>query len=132
MTAEQLKNWIKTMDTDFEGRIQLGGVDGNAPKFLGVYPAAINGRQHIAIGGPVCTSYGTMDARLLLRWGKSQPAAEAKANELWQLFFGLSNVDMDGASVSCVDPGAGPVPIGKGADGIFEYVINLNIIYMKE
>lgn len=132
MTIEQLKNWIKTQDADYKGVIQLGGVNGNAEKFLGVYPGTVTGRQHIAIGGAACASYDTMSARLLLRWGKSQPAAEAKAKALWKLFHGLTGVDMGGAAVSFVDPGSGPVPIGKGADGVFEYIINLNIIYMKE
>ena len=36
MTTEQLKNWIKIKDADFTNRIQLGGVNGNAPYFLGV------------------------------------------------------------------------------------------------
>ena len=80
MTTEQLKNWIKSQDPDYIGRIQLGGVDGNAERFLGVYPSPNQGPVHIAIGGPSCTSYGTLSARLLLRWGKSQPEAEAKAN----------------------------------------------------
>lgn len=132
MTTEQLKNWIKSQDVDFENRIQLGGVNGNAPYFLGVYPGSMSGRHHIAIGGPSCTSYETMSARLLLRWGNSQPEAERKARNLWGLFYGCTGCKMDGAAVSCVDPGAGPVPIGKGADGIFEYVINLNITYRKE
>lgn len=77
-------------------------------------------------------SYDTMSVRLLLRWGKSQPAAEAKARCLWSLFYGLAGVDMDGAAVSFADPGAAPVSIGKGSDGVFEYVINLNITYRKE
>lgn len=132
MTTEQLKNWIKAKDADFAGRIQLGGIDGNAPHFLGVYPGSTSGRQHIAIGGPSNTSYDTMSARLLLRWSKSQPEAEAKARSLWRLFYGLTSVDMDGATVLCVDPGASPVFLGRGSDGIFEYVINLNIIYKKE
>ena len=132
MTTEQLKNWIKAQDTEFAECIQLGGVDGNAQRFLGVYPGTTNGRQHIAIGGPACTSYDTISARLLLRWGKSQPAAEAKAKSLWRRFYGLSGADMDGAAVSCIDPGAGPVSLGRGSDGVFEYVINLNITYMKE
>lgn len=132
MTTEQLKNWIKSQDADFADRIRLGGVDGNAPFFLGVYPGSMNGRQHIAIGGPACTSYDTVSARLLLRWGKSQPSAEAKAKALWGLFYGRSGIDMDGAAVSYVDPGAGPVPLGKGADGVFEFAINLNITFMKE
>lgn len=132
MTTEQLKNWIKVQDAEFAGCIQLGGVDGNAPRFLGVYPGSVSGRQHIAIGGPACTTYDNMSARLLLRWGKSQPEAEAKAKELWRLFYGRTGYNMDGTHVSYADPGPGPVPIGKGADGVFEYVINLNIIYMKE
>ena len=132
MNTENLKNWLKTQDPEFEGRIQLGGVNGNTPEFLGVYPGTASDSQHIALGGPACTSYGAMAARLLLRWGKSQTAAEAKAQALWRLFYGLTNADMDGVSVACVDPGKAPVPIGKGVDGVFEYVINLNITYNKE
>lgn len=132
MTTEQLKNWIKTQDADYEGCVQLGGVNGNAEKFLGVYPGSGSGRQHIAIGGAACTSYDTTSARLLLRWGKSQPAAEKKARSLWNLFYGCTDINMDGAVVSYIDPGSGPVPIGKGSDGVFEYVINLSIYYMKE
>lgn len=132
MITEQLKNWIKTQNPEFEGLIQLGGVNGNVPHFLGVYPGNVTNRQHVAIGGPACTKYDTLSARLLLRWGKSQPEAEAKAQDLWRVFYALTNVEMDGTKVSYVDPGAGPVPIGKGTDGVFEYVINLNIIYMKE
>lgn len=132
MNTEQLKNWIKTQDADFMDRIQLGGVNANVERFLGVYPGNTAGRQHIAIGGPACTSYDAMSARLLLRWGKSQPAAERKAQALWGLFYGLTGADMDGTAVAYVDPGSGPVPMGKGADGVFEYVINLTIYYMKE
>lgn len=132
MTTEQLKNWIKTQDPDFANCIQLGGVDGNAERFLGVYPSGSSGRQHIAIGGPSCTTYGTMSARLLLRWSKRQPEAEAKAKSLWGLFYARTSTDMDGAAVSCVDPGPGPVPVGKGSDCVFEYVINLTITYKKE
>lgn len=132
MTTEQLKNWIKSQDPDFTDCIQLGGVNANVPHFLGVYPSGINGRQHIAIGGPACTTYDTFNARLLLRWGKSQPEAEHKARSLWALFYGRTSYDMDGASVFYADPGLGPVPIGKGPDGVFEYVINLNIVHKKE
>lgn len=132
MTTEQLKNWIRTQDPELAGHIRLGGVDGNADRFLGVYPASSGTRQHIAIGGPSCTTYCTMRVRLLLRWGKSQPEAEAKARALWGLFYGCTGTDMDGAAVACVDPGAGPVPLGRGADGVFEYTINLTITFKKE
>lgn len=132
MTTEQLKNWIKAQDPDYAGRIQLGGVDGNAERFLGIYPSPNQGPAHIAIGGPSCTSYDALSTRLLLRWGKIQPVAETKANTLWGLFYGLVGANMDGATVAYADPGAAPVPLGRGPDGVFEYVINLKLIYMKE
>lgn len=132
MITERLKNWIKAQDPDYAGRIQLGGVDGNAERFLGIYPSPNQGPAHIAIGGPSCTSYDALSTRLLLRWGKIQPVAETKANTLWGLFYGLAGANMDGATVAYADPGAAPVPLGRGPDGVFEYVINLKLIYMKE
>lgn len=132
MTTEQVKNWIKTQDADFAGRIRLGGVDGNAEYFLGVSPGNAGSQQRVALGGAAYTVSGTFPVRLYLRWGRSQPQAEAKAQALWGLFYARTGVNMDGAKVAFVDPGAGPVPLGKGSDGVFEYVINLNITYMKE
>lgn len=132
MTTEQVKNWIKDQDADFVDCIRLGGVDGNAQRFLGVSPGNAGSRQHVALGGAACTVSDTFPVRLYLRWGKSQPEAEAKAQALWRLFYARTGVDMDGAKVAFADPGAGPVPLGKGSDGVFEYVINLNITYMKE
>ena len=132
MITEQVKNWIKTQIPEYAGCIRLGAVDANAERFLGVYPGNPTGRTHIALGGADCTRYGTLYVRLLLRWGKSQVAAEKQAQALWTLFYGLTNTDMDGATVSFVDPGSGPVPMGRGGDGVFEYTINLTITYMKE
>lgn len=131
MTTEQLKNWIKTQDADYTGRIRLGGVDANALHFLGVCPGAAV-RQPMAIGGSGCTSYGVFAARLILRWGKSQSEAERKARNLWGLFYSLTDTEMDGAKIAFADPGTDPIPLGRTADGVFEYAINLTIYFRKE
>lgn len=132
MIIEQVKNWIKAQMPDFADCIRLGAVDANKEKFLGVYPGTSTGKMRIAIGGIDCTRYDTLAVRLLLRWGKSQVTAEKQAQALWQLFYGITRIDMDGASVSFVDPGSGPVSLGRDGDGVFEYTINLIITYMKE
>ena len=132
MTTEQVKNWIKAQLPDFADCIRLGAVDANVERYLGVYPGNPSGRMHIALGGVDCTRYDTLYVRLLLRWGKSQVAAERQAQALWRLFYGLTDTHMDGAAVSYVDPGSGPVSLGRGGDGVFEYTINLTITYMKE
>lgn len=132
MTTEQVKNWLKAQDPDLPGCIRLGAVDNTAARFLGVYPGNPTGRQRVALGGAACTRYDVFPVRLLLRWGKAQNEAEAKAQALWQLFYARGSTDMDGAQVVCVDPGAGPIPLGRGADGVFEFAVNLTITYMKE
>ena len=65
-------------------------------------------------------------------WGKAQPEAEAQATALWGLFYGLTGAQMAGADVCLVDPGVGPIPLGRGADGVFEYAINLTMTCKKE
>ncbi|MCI2047464.1 MAG: hypothetical protein LKJ90_07085 [Faecalibacterium sp.] len=133
MTTENLKNWIKLQDAEFAGILQLGGVDANAEKYLGIYPAGqAGGNAQICLGGLACTTTETLRARLLLRWGQAIPAAEAKARKLWNYFAGLSDADMDGAHVYLADPGASPVFIGKDSCGVVEYVINLEIICERE
>lgn len=131
MTTEQLKNYIKTQCPELAGMVQLGGVDANRERFLGIYPAD-PGRQPMAIGGPSLTTYRVFRARLLLRWGRAQPEAEAQAQRLWKLFYGLTEADVDGASLAFADPGGGPVPLGRDADGVFEYAINLTLTCHKE
>lgn len=88
MTTEQLKNWIKSQDPDYIGRIQLGGVDGNAERFLGVYPSPNQGPAHIAIGGPHAPATALSTPGCCSAGGKANREAEAKANALWGLFYG--------------------------------------------
>lgn len=131
MTLEQLKNYIKA-HTDVGGGIRLGGIDGNAECFLGVYPAKEAGAAHVCLGGPEQTHTGELRAVILVHWTRSLARAEAKAREVYGLFYGRGCTDMDGADVRLADPGGGPVAVGVDARGVFEYVINLRLIYMKE
>ena len=38
----------------------------------------------------------------------------------------------NGCTVCAVEPGGGPVPVGKDDRGVCEFVINLKMTYMKE
>lgn len=131
MTLEQLKNWLKA-HTDVADGIQLGGINGNKERFIGVYPGKPPAGQRVCLGGPEQTRTGTLYAALLIHWGKSMAAAQAKADEVYRLFYGLGRTEMDGAAVYMADPGGGPVPVGKDDRGVCELIINLKIIYEKE
>lgn len=128
MTLENLKNWLKARIAVGDG-IQLGGIDGNKERFIGVYPAKQATSQRICLGGAAGTRTDELHAVLLVHWTKSQ--AEAKARALAGLFYGLGRTDMDGATVYAADATA-PIWAGKDSRGVCEYVINLKIICEKE
>lgn len=129
MTTEQLKDWLKEQTK--ERRILVGSLDGNEEKALGVYLRKGDG-QRICLGGPEQTRYQVLHAAVLVHWSKSAVQAEAKAREIWGLFYGLTDADMGGARVICADPGEGPVPLGPDQRGIYEYMIEVTIHYERE
>lgn len=131
MTLENLKNYLKEK-TDVGDGIALGAINGNQERFLGVYPGKPPDKQRICLGGPEQTLTEELYATILIHWGNSMAAAMSKAQQVWQLFYAVGSCTMDGATVYAVEPGGGPVPVGRDDRGIFEFVINLKIIFAKE
>lgn len=131
MTLENLRNYLKEQ-TDVGDGIALGSIDGNKERFLGVYPGKPQDKQRVCLGGPEQTLTEELYATVLIHWGKSMAAAMDKAQQVWQLFYAAGSCTMDGAAVYAVEPGGGPVPVGRDDCGIFEFVINLKITCAKE
>lgn len=127
MTAENLKNWLKTK---LEGaEITVGCINGDLPTCIGVYDGKSKGGQRVCIGGLKNTKYQEAAFTLMVHWTTSPVTAEAKAREVYNLFYGLSGVDMDGAHVISADPGKQPEWAGRDARSVCEYAIRLNIKY---
>ena len=109
MTLKDLYDWLAPQ---FDGPVRLGSLDGQAERFLALYDAAGEERApaHICLGGAERTHWDELTARLVLRWGSAQPAAEAEARRLWDLFYGKTRLMMGSALVLFADPGPGPRP----------------------
>lgn len=131
MTLQNLLNYLKTA-TDVGEGIALGAIDGNAERYIGVYPGKPPAVQHICLGGAEQTTTAELYATLLIHWGKSMASAMAKAREVWGLFYARGLCQMDGSTVYAVEPGGGPVPVGRDDQGVCEFVINLKITCKKE
>lgn len=132
LTLEQVKDWLKSQDADLKNCIAVGGIDGNKDKYVGVYPLKPSGSsQHICIGGAEQTRYSTAWVSILIHWTKSAIEAEAKAQAVYNLFYGLAGVTMGTTPVISADPGSAPIPVGKDIKGICEYVIQLKILYER-
>ncbi|MGX8702072.1 hypothetical protein [Caproiciproducens sp.] len=132
LTLEQVKDWLKSQDPDLKNCIAVGGIDGNKEKYVGVYSLKPSGSsQRICVGGIEQTRYSTAWARILIHWTNSMVAAEAKAQAVYSLLYGLSNVMMGATPVISADPGPAPIPVGKDVHGFCEYVIQLKILYER-
>lgn len=131
MTLLQVLDWLDTNIPSIAACSAAGSIDGGKDKCVGVYRGKPTGKQRICLGGITQTRYQQMPITILIHWTKSAFEAEAKAQEIYDALYGLSDCWMGGSHVFSVDPGAGIVPIGKDDNGIVEYVIRAVILYEK-
>ena len=131
MTLEQIKDWLKGV-IDVGDGIAVGSIDGTKERFIGVYLwDKVSDRQRICIGGTEATVYQIKALTILIHWTMSAVQAESKAQEIYQLLYGSSDLVIEGTQVYFIDPGAGPIQIGKDENGIYEFIINARITYKR-
>lgn len=126
MTIVDFKDWLKTK-IDCPNWF-AGGLRDREEKSITIY----NGQAFInpmAIGGPQNSSYRGKGVRILVHWTKYIKDTEEKAMEVYNLLHGLSNTEINNSRVIQVNM-RDPEPIYLGVDesGIFEYVIDLEMI----
>lgn len=131
MTAENLKNWLKAKMELSDSQIAVGCIDANKDRCIGVYDGKSEGGQRVCIGGRRNTRYQPRNYSILVHWTTSPVTAFNKANEVYNMFHGLSNEVMGGVKVVSADPGAQPNWAGRDNRRIVEYVIRLKINYER-
>ena len=129
MTISDFRDWLKTKincPNWFAGGLRSAG-----EKAIVIY----NGQAFInpmAIGGPQNSSYKGKGIRILVHWNKNIKESEQKAQEVYNALHGLTNVEIAGKRViqfNMRDPE--PIYLGIDDSGIYEYVIDLEIIHER-
>lgn len=129
ITISDFKGWLKEKidcPTWF-----TGGLRDNKQKSIVIY----NGKAFInpmAIGGLQNSSYKGKGIRILVHWTKNAEDSELKAMEVYNSLHGLTNVQIASKRViqfNMRDPE--PIPLGVDDSGIYEYVIDLEIIHER-
>jgi hypothetical protein len=126
MTISDFKDWLKTkIDCP---TWYVGGLRTTDEKAIVIY----NGRAFVnpmAIGGPQNSSYRGKGIRILIHWNKNVKESELKAQEVYNTLYGLTGVEIAGKRIikfNMRDPE--PVYLGVDDSGIYEYVIDLEMI----
>ena len=129
MTISDFRDWLKTkIDCP---NWSSGGLRATDEKAIVIY----NGQAFInpmAVGGLQNSSYKGKGIRILIHWNKNVRDSELKAMEVYNVLYGLTDVEIANKRViqfNMRDPE--PVYLGVDESGIYEYVIDLEIIYER-
>lgn len=130
MTTENFKDWLKTQ-IDVGDGIAVGTIDGNKPRFIGVYDGRLSGRQLVSVGGVDNTTYAEKQIKILIHWTNSAVESESKAFEVYRLLEAKTGLLIGDVKVYSVDPGRAPIPVGRDGNGIYEYTIEVKILHER-
>lgn len=129
MTISDFRDWLKTkIDCP---NWSSGGLRTTDEKAIVIY----NGQAFInpmAIGGLQNSSYKGKGIRILVHWNKNVRESELKAQEVYNAIHGLTNAEIAGKRIikfNMRDPE--PIYLGVDESGIYEYVIDLEIIHER-
>jgi hypothetical protein len=132
VNLENIVTWLKALAPELSDCIAAGGIDGSKEKFVGVYnDNKTKGSSRICLGGAENVRYDYKNVTVLIHWTNNAYLAEKKAQGVFDLIYGSCGFLMGDVSIVSVDPGRGPVSVGKDEYGIFEYVINMEICYER-
>lgn len=129
ITISNFKDWLKgkvNCPTWFTGGLRSAG-----EKAIVIY----NGKAYtnpMAIGGIKNSSYKGKGIRILVHWNKNVNETELKVQEVYNSLIGLTNVKIADKRViqfKMRDPD--PIYLGVDNSGIYEYVIDLEIIHER-
>lgn len=128
MTLAEIREWLKAQITC--PNWYIGKIDGSKSECIGVFSVP-GPSPRIAVGGLENTGYSTKSVSILVHWGKNANLAEIKAQEVYNSMFGKSAV-IGGKNIPMFQMvSSEPVGIATDDEGIFEYVINTNIIFER-
>ncbi|GKV55973.1 hypothetical protein NCCP2222_19200 [Sporosarcina sp. NCCP-2222] len=128
MTLAEIREWLKTQIASPQWYI--GKIDGSKPECIGIYSAS-GPAPRIAVGGLSNTGYTTKSVSILVHWGKNANTSEIKAQEVYNSMFGQKAVIGGKRVIMFQMKTDGPVGVGTDSEGIYEYVIEMNILHER-
>jgi len=127
MTYGEVRDYLKTVvDCPFW---YAGKRDGSKNKSITVYPTP-GPAAHCAIGRE--STYGTKAVSILVHWGDTITEAEDKAQEVYDSLARGRAIIGNRPVVMFDMRSAEPAVVGTDEKGIYQFVINTIIYFMKE
>lgn len=133
LTIAAIREWIASFRVAADEHVYIGKLDNKQQKSIGVYARNGSGPPEIALGGLECTTYGVRRLSLLVHWNRSKSESEKAAYELYEKFEHISSLDIGETHVDYLRLMVPePQDVGTDDNGVYEYVIWLDLIYERK
>ena len=111
----------------------IGKLDNKQQKSIGIYSRSGSGPPNIALGGLEHTTYDTRAISLLVHWNRDKPESEAAAYELFEKLRNISSLSIGDTHINYINLMVPePQDVGTDDNGVYEYVIWLDLIYQRK
>lgn len=133
LSLEDVQDFIYSLGVAEAGKVYIGKLDNKKQKSIGIYNRRATGPPIMALGGYDYTSYALRRISLLVHWNRDKVESEAAAWALYQKLLTQSSLYIHGIFISClVLQVPEPQDVGTDDDGVYEYVIWVDFIFMKD
>ncbi len=128
-----IQDWIISLGIAQEDHVYIGKLDNKQQKSIGIYGRSSSGSPDIALGGLACTSYDTRAVSLLIHWNRDKIESEETAYELFEKLRNISSLDIGDTHIHYLRLMVPePQDVGTDDNGVYEYVIWLDLIYQRK
>ena len=133
LKTTDIREWIASLGIAEDEHVYMGKLDNKQQKSIGVYSRSSSGPPNIALGGLDYTSYDVRPISLLVHWNRSKPESEAVAYKLFETIRNVSNLDIGDTHINYIRLMVPePQDVGTDDNGVYEYVIWLDLIYERK
>lgn len=132
LSITEIREYISNLGIAEDDRVYIGKLDNKKPQSIGVYSRSSSGNANIPLGGIQNSTYDIRPISLLVHWNKSKPETEEAAYRLYELLRDAGRVEIGSIQVNYIRMMVPePQDVGTDDNGIYEYVIWLDIICQK-
>lgn len=128
MTLKNVKDW---MQKQIQANWKIGIYDSSKQKTICVRNLTSN-RSKLAIGGLANTNTAVKGVSIVVHWTKNPDETECIVQAVHELFYGKQPIISGYQTVLCEMRSDEPISVGTDDNGIYEYVIETWITYMRE
>lgn len=133
LSLKDVQQYVYGLGIVATGHAYIGKLDAKQQRSIGIYHCAGSGPPVIALGGIQNSSYGICSISFLVHWNKNPVESEKIAHELYNKLLRFECSKMGDTWVDLLQLRVPePVDVGTDEDGIYEYVIWLDLIYERE